>query len=89
MIDVLGKDNGMKCSGVSRGVLWVLKHPAHADSEKKKEEEKKKKEKERKKLRKGEREGKEANDNEKYLSPSLPPLNGFKVSRHWPIRRTR
>ena len=74
-------------SGVSRGVLWVLKHPAHADPEKKKEEEKKKKkEKERKKEKE---KGKEANDNEKYLSSSLPPLNGFKVSRHGPIRRTR
>ena len=50
---------------------------------------KKKKRKKKKKERKGEREGKEANDNEKYLSPSLPPLNGFKVSRHGPIRRTR
>ena len=78
-------------SGVSRGVLWVLKHPAHADPEKKRRGEKKKKKerKERKKERKGEREGKEANDNEKYLSPSLPPLNGFKVSRHGPIRQTR
>ena len=68
----------------------MLKHPAHADPEKKKEEEKKKRKKRKgKKERKGEREGKEANDNEKYLSPSLPPLNGFKVSRHGPIRRTR
>ena len=46
------------------GVLWVLKHPAHADPEKKKEEEKKKrkerkgKKEKKKKERKGEREGK-------------------------------
>ena len=56
---------------------------------KKEEEKKKKKEKERKKEKEKEKERKEANDNEKYLSPSLPPLNGFKVSRHGPIRRTR
>ena len=71
------------------GVLWVLKHPAHADPKKKKKRRKKKKEKERKKEKEKEKERKEANDNEKYLSPSLPPLNGFKVSRHGPIRRTR
>ena len=39
------------------GVLWVLKHPAHADPEKKKEE-KKKKEKERKKEKEKEKERK-------------------------------
>ena len=72
----------MACPG---GVLWVLKHPAHADPEKKEEEKKK----ERKKEKEKEKERKEANDNEKHLSPSLPPLNGFKVSRHGPIRRTR
>ena len=52
---------------------------------KKKEKRRKKRRKEEKK-EKGEREGKEANDNDKYLSPLLPPLNGFKVSRHGPIR---
>ena len=55
----------------------------------KKKRRREKKEKERKKEKEKEKERKEANDNEKYLSPSLPPLNGYKVSRHGPIRRTR
>ena len=47
--------SSVACPG---GVLWVLKHPAHADPEKKKEEEKKKKEKERKKEKEKEKERK-------------------------------
>ena len=74
-------------SGVSRGVLWVLKHPARADPKKKEEGKKRKRRKEGKKRRKRRKERKQASDNEKYLSP-LPSLNGFQISRHGPIRRT-
>ena len=76
-------------SGVSRGGALGAEAPRTGGPRKKKEEEKKKKEKERKKEKEKEKERKEANDNKKYLSPSLPPLNGFKVSRNGPIRRTR
>ena len=73
-------------NGVSRGVLWVLKHPARADPDKRRE--KKKRRKEGKKRRKRRKERKQASrDIEKYLSP-LPSLNGFQISRHGPIRRT-
>ena len=79
------------CSGVSRGGALGAEAPRTRGPRKKKEEEKEKRKKwkERKKEKEKEKERKEANDNEKYLSPSLPPLNGFKVSRHGPIRRTR
>ena len=73
-------------TGMSGGVLWVLKHP-QAQTPQKKKKKKKKRRKKKEKERKGEREGKKANDNEKYLSP-LPPLNGFQISRHRPIRRS-
>ena len=71
----------LACPG---GVLWVLKHPARTDPEKKKEKEKKRK---RRKEKEKEEERKKSNDNEKYFSP-LSPLNGFQISRHGPIRRT-
>ena len=48
------------------GVLWVLKHPAHVDPEKKKRV---RKEKERKKEKKKEKDRKKTDDSEKYLSP--------------------
>ena len=75
-------------SGVSRGGALGAEAPRTRGPRKKKRR-KKKKEKERKKEKEKEKERKEVNDNEKYLSPSLPPLNGFKVSLHGPIRRTR
>ena len=37
------------CSGVSRGVLWVLKHPARTDPKKKRKKRKRRKEKEKEK----------------------------------------
>ena len=60
---------------MSRGGALGAEAPRTRGPRKKKEEEKKKKkEKERKKEKEKEKERKEANDNEKYLSPSLPPL---------------
>ena len=76
----------MACPG---GGALGAEAPMTRGPRKKRRGQKKKKEKERKKENEKEKERKEANDNEKYLSLSLLPLNGFKVSRHGPIRRTR
>ena len=73
-------------TGVSREVLWVLKHPARVHP-KKKEEKGRKGRKERKKERKeGEGKKKADYDSEKYLSDSTP-LNGFRVFRNRPYYR--